>query len=307
MTGVLLVNMGGARSQKEMKTFLASMFKDPHILPFGKIGRNILSFIISNARYKTSWKKYELIGGTPIIHATQATTHALQNELKDDFSVKMAFSYSTPTIEDSMLSFKKEGIKNITIIPLYPQSSVSTTSSVLDDVQKVVLKENSFEIRFENGFYQHKGFINFWSNLISAHIKQKGLSLPYLLFSAHSIPQYMVEKGDSYSRAIEESAALIAGNLDLDFEVAYQSGMRSGKWIGPDVKDSLKLLAKAGKEEIVIVPISFVNENIETLYDVDKVIIPFAKKELGINHISRVRIPEADDSFIKLLADIVKK
>ena len=307
MTGVLLVNMGGARSQKEMKTFLASMFKDPHILPFGKIGRNILSFIISNARYKTSWKKYELIGGTPIIHATKATTHALQNELKNDFSVKMAFSYSSPTIEDSMLSFKKEGITNITIIPLYPQSSVSTTSSVLDDVQKVVLKENSFEIRFKNEFYQHKGFINFWSNLITAHIKQKGLSLPYLLFSAHSIPQYMVEKGDSYSRAIEESAALIAGNLDLDFEVAYQSGMRSGKWIGPDVKDSLKLLAKTGKEEIVIVPISFVNENLETLYDVDKVIIPFAKKELGINHISRVRIPEADDSFIKLLADIVKK
>ena len=307
MTGILLVNIGGARSQKEIKTFLASMFKDPRILPFGKLGRNILSFIISNARFKKSWKKYELIGGTPIIHATQAVMHALQNELNDTFNVKMAFSYTTPTIEESMLSFKKEGINKITVIPLYPQSSFSTTSSVRDDVQKVSLKEKTFDIHFEKEFYQHKGFINFWSKLISAHIKQKGLTVPYLIFSAHSIPQYMVDKGDSYSRAIEESATFIAGNLDLYFELAYQSGMQSGKWIGPDVKDSLKLLAKEGKEEIVIVPISFVNENLETLYDIDKIIIPFAKKELGINHISRVRIPEAEDSFIKLLADIVKK
>lgn len=306
MTGVLLVNMGGPRSLKEMKVFLACMFKDPRILPFGKTVRNILSFIISNARYKKSWKKYELIGGTPIIHATQETMLALQRALSDSYNVKMAFSYTSPTIEESMLSFKNEGIEKITIIPLYPQSSFSTTSSVLDDVKKITLKEKSFDIRFENEFYQHKGFIDFWSENITAHIKNNGLLSPYLLFSAHSIPQFMIDRGDTYSRAIAESAALISGNLMLDFEVAYQSGMRSDKWVGPDTIERLKLLAKTGKEEIVIVPISFVNENLETLYDIDKVIIPFAKKELGIKNISRVKIPEADDLFIRLLVDIIK-
>ena len=306
MTGVLLVNMGGARSQKEMKTFLASMFKDRRILPFGMIFRYILALIISNARYKKSWKKYELIGGTPIIHATEATVQALQLELNYSYRVKMAFSYSSPTIKESLLSFKTEGIKKIIIIPLYPQSSFSTTGSVQDEVQKITLKEKSFTIRIEKEFYQHTEFINFWSNLISAHIKQKNLSVPYLLFSAHSIPQYMVDKGDSYPGAIEKSAALISENLELDYELAYQSGMGRGKWIGPEINDRLKLLAKAGKKEIVIIPISFVNENLETLYDIDKVIIPYAKKELGINRISRVNIPEADDLFIKLLSDIVK-
>ena len=307
MTGVLLVNMGGPGSLKEMKVFLACMFKDPRILPFGKMGRNILSFIISNARYKKSWKKYELIGGTPIIHATQETMHALQRALSDSYSVKMAFSYTSPTIQESLLSFKKEGVTGITIIPLYPQSSYSTTSSVLDDVQRITATEKSFEIRFENEFYKQQGFVDFWSRNITAHVKASGLATPYLLFSAHSIPQFMVDKGDTYAKAIDESAALIAGNLKMDFEVAYQSGMRSGKWVGPDTLERLKLLALAGKEEIVIIPISFVNENLETLYDIDKVIIPFAKKELGIRNISRVRIPEADDSFIKLLVDIIKK
>ena len=233
--------------------------------------------------------------------------YALQAELSSNYSVKMAFSYTSPTIEESLLSFKNENIPKITIIPLYPQSSFSTTSSVQDEVQRITLKEKSFDIRFEGEFYKHEGFINFWSKIITAHIKKNDLSFPYLLFSAHSIPQYMIDKGDTYSQAIEESAALIAANLKLDFETAYQSGMRSGKWIGPDVKDSLKLLAKLGKEEIVIIPISFVNENLETLYDLDKVIIPFAIKELGIKNISRVTIPEADDTFIRLLADIVRK
>jgi ferrochelatase len=303
----LLVNMGGARSLKEMKAFLSCMFRDPHILPFGKFFRHFLSFIISNTRYKNSWKKYELIGGTPIIDATRETVNALQKELDPSYKVKMAFSYSAPNIEESLLSFKNEGIEKITIIPLYPQASFSTTGSVRDEVQRITVKEKTLKIRFENEFYQHEGFIHFWSGIIKAHMQDKSLSSPYLLFSAHSIPQYMVDQGDTYPHALEKSAALIAGKLGLDFELAYQSGMRSGKWIGPDVKDRLKILAKLGKNEIVIIPISFVNENLETLYDIDQVIIPFAKKELGMSQISRVSIPVADASFIRLLADIVRK
>ena len=307
MTGVLLVNMGGAGSPEEMKTFLACMFKDPRILPFGKTVRNILSFIISNARYKKSWEKYKLIGGTPIINATQETMFALQTELGYAYRVKVAFSYTAPTIKESMLSFKKEGIKKIVVVPLYPQSSFSTTGSVQDEIQRVTLQEKGFDVRIEKEFYKQQGFVDFWSKLITAHIKHKGLSSPLLLFSAHSIPQYMVDKGDTYSREIEESAALIAGNLKLDFEVAYQSGMRHSKWIGPDTIERLKELAKEGKDEIIMIPISFVNENLETLYDIDKVMIPFAKKELGMNYISRVKIPEADALFIRLLVDIIKK
>ena len=303
MIGVLLVNMGGAESPKEMKTFLSRMFKDPYILPFGKTERNLLAFIISTTRHKKSWKKYQLIGGTPIIKATKKTKQLLQDSLGSNYQVEMAFSYSQPLISESLYTFIKKDIKDIVVIPLYPQSSYSTTISVESDVKKVSEKEN-LNIRFVKEFYQKELYIEFWTNLINNHINEKKYNKPFLLFSAHSIPEYMVEKGDTYLSAIFESASLISNHMELDFDVVYQSGM-TGKWIGPDVNVRLKEMAAGEKEEIVIIPISFVNENLETLYDIDKIIIPFATKKLGIKNISRVCIPEGDENFIKLLNHLI--
>jgi len=306
MTGVLLVNMGGPSSLKEMKTFLAKMFKDPCILPFNHTGRILLSFIISNVRYKKSWKKYELIGGTPIISSTYITVTSLQDKLGEKYKIKMAFSYSSPLIDESLMAFKKEGINEITVIPLYPQSSYSTTSSVKADIEKVTSKDVSFKIKFVHEFFDHKSFIGFWSEVIAEHFIANKCQKPLLLFSAHSIPKALADKGDTYPHAIEESSRLIAQNMGLEFELAYQSGMSNREWLKPDVKVRLKALAEAGKREIIIVPISFVNENLETLYDIDRIIIPYAKNELGIEAVSRVNIPVANHLFIQLLADLVK-
>jgi ferrochelatase len=306
MTGVLLVNMGGANSPGALKVFLARMFKDPYILPFGAFGRNFLSYIISNTRYRSSWKKYELIGGSPIIESTNNTVISLQNELGEDYVVKMAFSYSAPFIHESIASFIDNGINNITVVPLYPQSSYSTTSSVAMDVKNATANYNQCNITFVKEFYLHKKFIQFWSELIAAHILQQKIEYPYLLFSAHSIPEYLVKKGDTYAKAIENTAKSIADNLNLPYEHAYQSGMKRGKWIGPDTKQRLEVLAASDKENIILIPISFINENLETMYDLDHDIIPYATHKLGIKNISRVNIPVADKNFIELLKDITK-
>jgi len=289
-----------------MKVFLANMFKDPFILPFHKPIRHLLSYIISTTRYKKSWKKYELIDGTPIISGTQKTVNRLQDKLRDKYSVRMAFSYSSPMIEESLLAFKNEGINNVTVIPLYPQASFTTTSSVLSDVEKVTSKERELNIKFVKEFYQQDGFVRFWSEIIADHILTEKYAHPFMLFSAHSIPKYLLEKGDTYPRGIEESAKLIAQNIGLEYECAYQSGMRRGEWLTPDVKVRLRTLAGEGRSEIIIIPISFVNENLETLYDIDNEIIPYAKNDLGIDSISRVKIPEANELFVQLLADLVK-
>lgn len=306
MTGVLLVNMGGALSQKEMKVFLSRMFKDPFILPYGKTGRNLLSFIISNSRYKKSWKKYELIGGTPIVKATESAVKALQNEVSDSFNVKMAFSYTSPLIHESMEAFYKEGTKDVIVIPLYPQASHSTTSSVVFDANNAANGLQGMKIRIINEFYQHEGFIKFWASNIHEHVIGLKYCSPYLIFSAHSIPQYMVDNGDTYPKAIEYCARKIAQKLGFDYEYAYQSGMKRGEWIGPDVKERLKTLAESGINEIVLIPISFVNENLETLFDMDRDLIPYGRDVLGIDKISRVAIAEADPMFIQLLADIIR-
>jgi len=306
MKGVLIVNMGGAASPHELKLFLARMFKDPSILPFGNFGRNVLSFIISNMRYKKSWKKYELIGKSPIIEATKKTVLSLQKKIGENYSVKMAFSYSTPLIKDSIDAFVSEGIDDITIIPLYPQASFTTTSSVERDVNEIITNKKEIKITFIKEFYFNHIFVNFWSNLIINHINYFSIEKPFFVFSAHSIPKYMVASGDTYPKAIENSAKAIAQNFRCNFEVAYQSGMKLGEWIGPDIKDCLSKLSAMKIDKIIIVPISFVNENLETLYDLDHDIIPFGKSKLGIKNLSRIKIPDADDRFIELLSNIIE-
>jgi protoporphyrin/coproporphyrin ferrochelatase len=306
MIGVLLINMGGANSPKELKVFLARMFKDPFILPFGKLGRNLLSFIISNTRYKKSWKKYLAIGGSPIIEATEQTQKNLQEKLGENYIVDIAFSYSAPLIKDSIQSLLSMGIRQLTIIPLYPQASYSTTDSVQSDVNAALAGVNNIEVNFVREFYDHPDFVNFWAKLIKNHIDQNNSVAPFLLFSAHSIPKALVDKGDTYPQAIEGSAKAIAESLGCKWKVAYQSGMKRSEWIGPDVNVVIKDLALQNVSDIIIIPISFVNENLETLYDIDQQILPAAKNIPGIKNISRVNIPVADPEFINLLCRLAQ-
>lgn len=305
MKGVLLINMGGPLSLRELKQFLTNMFMDPCILPLIKPLRYLLSKIISNARYKKSWEKYKMIGGTPIISSTEKIAKRLGNRLNSQYSVRTAFSYSSPLIRDSMLAFKNEGIKEITVVPLYPHPGYSTTSSVKADVNKFVSGNKDLHVVIIKEFYRHDGFIRFWSEIISQHILERQYTHPFLLFSAHSIPFSFVLKGDVYPEAVKESAKMIAGNIGIEYDLAYQSGMQNGEWLNPDSKQKLKELAALGISEIVMVPISFVSENLETLYDLDCDIIPYSVSELGIKAVSRVNIPEAHDLFIRLLADLV--
>ena len=306
MTGVLLVNMGGPRSSRQTRLFLKRMFKDPFILPYNKLVRFLLAWIISCSRYRKSWKRYKLVGGTPIIKATQSSAEKLQQKLGNKFKVSIAFSYSSPLIRKSCNLLKKD-INELIVIPLYPQSSYSTTSSVRADVEKILPSEEFFKVSFVKEFYQNELFTIFWSELILKHIKESNYRKPFLLFSAHSIPKYLEEKGDTYPWAIAESSNRIAKKLGLRYDVAYQSGMKRGEWLTPDVKVRLKELKESGEKEIVLIPISFVNENLETLYDLDMDIVPYVKEKLGIPSVSRVKIPEANEVFIELLAELVRR
>jgi ferrochelatase len=307
MRGVLLVNMGGPESPEELKVFLSRMFRDPAILPFGKTVRYLLAFIISRSRYRKSWKKYELIGGTPLVHSTVKTATALQSILGESFVVKHAFSYSSPDIADTLNVFKKEGISKIHVIPLYPQSSFTTTSSVKADIMKVTDKDPFFDLTVQEEFYTHPDFTAFWAFQIQKHIKEHGIENPTLVFSAHSIPENLVLKGDTYPTGIINSAAFIAENLGFHYEAAFQSGMKRGKWIGPDVREHLRTMKEEGIDDLVVIPISFVHENLETKYDLDHELIPYAKEVLGFKHVSRVKLPEADLLFVNMLVDLVLK
>ena len=305
MKGVLLVNMGSPSSQNEMKHFLFHMFCDRAILPFPAVQRFSLAFIISRIRFKKSWKKYVLIGSSPLKESMRALEHALSVELGSGYTVASAYSYSSPTIRQAVEEFIKKDITSIKVIPMYPQSSFSTTGSVRDTLARIEKKHPTIRISVSEAFSGDKSFIAYWVSLIQDTIKKNGYDRPVLLFSAHAIPVYQVEKGDTYVDEIKASAFCIAKACGIPYEVSYQSKIGKVKWVGPDTKDCLKEMKNEGIDQIVVIPLSFINENLETLYDLDTEIIPYGKTSLGFTDICRVHIPSTHPLLIETFRKLV--
>jgi ferrochelatase len=307
--------MGSPASEKEMKQFLRNMFLDPAILPMPLFMRMFLSFVISNTRYKKSWKKYELIGGSPLKGTDISLSAKLSEAIGKDYVVANAFSYTNPSIEESISSLYNKGIRDLQVIPLYPQFSFTTTGSVRRDVFSAAGKYNDLKISFTDRFFNNQYFIKFWQSLIEETIRKNNLLSTInhqlstiLLFSAHSIPEHNISKGDTYADEINESAKLIAEGLGLDYRVAYQSKIGKVKWLEPSTKDMLKNIQHSAfsiQHSILIVPISFISENLETLWDLEHDIIPYAKNNLNIQSIYRVEIPKSYPLIIETLKGII--
>lgn len=302
MRGVLLVNMGGPESREELRQFYKLMFLDKHIIPAPFLIRKFLSFYISYTRDKQGWKRYEKIGGTPLKRNTTLLVDKLQLALGNKYIVKEAYSYSNPLINDALLDLYEKEIKDIIVVPLYPQASISTTSSVISDVSNFKKKYSGVNIQVVPEFYENSDFIEYWAENIKIHCTDCNLKKPLLLFSAHSIPVSLITKGDTYQKAIEVSAKLISEKAKLDFRVSYQSGLNPKTWLGPGTKEYIEQLSSEGFREIVIIPISFVSENLETLYDLDNDIVPNLSKKLQIN-LTRVQIPSVQSNFVNMLAN----
>jgi len=294
--------MGGPQSQKEMKFFLKNMFCDKTILPFPKLFRFLISTLISSLRYKKSWKKYLEIGGTPIIKDTEELAKQTSAILGDEYKVVHAFSYSNPIIKDVLLDLNKQGITDVTVVPLYPHYSISTWESVVN-----YSKESKFNgnLKFVKPFYKNEKYIDFFTEAISKSIEGNNFTDPTLLFSAHSIPNKLIEKGDYYESHIRESAELIANKLNLKYSVSFQSQIGK-KWLGPVTEDVIKDLYNSSTKEILIVPISFVGENLETLYDIEKVIITDAKKNTELD-IARMMFSNNQELLSQAIVDEVIK
>jgi len=274
MKAFVLVNMGAPESQSDMKFFLRRMFRDPLILPMNKVARFLLGEIITNFRYKKSWAKYVLIGGSPLKESCQTIAKYLSKNIKENYKIEVAYSYSNPLIETVLSKLISENIDDIVIVPMYPQVSFSTTGSIERDIKKIQKKHPNIQISILPEYYSNKAFVDFWIEQISKTIQKHSLTKPTLLFSAHSVPQYQIDKGDTYGKAIQESAKLISEMMNLPYRVGFQSKIGRMKWLEPATEKVLTDMKNDGLQEIIIVPISFLTENLETLYDIDTLLIP---------------------------------
>ncbi len=300
MKHIVLVNMGAPESQTDMKLFLRRMFRDPSILPMNALARTLLGELISTFRYKKSWNKYKLIGGSPLKKCCNTIARCLGEKLDETYQVCVAYSYSDPLLRDLQLSDNDE----VVIIPMYPQASFSTTGSIERDVAEIRKKYPQIPISIIPQYFERPVFINFWAQQIN-HAKQH-LVNPVLLFSAHSVPQYQIDKGDSYEKAIHYSAKQIADAVRLPFRVGFQSKIGRMKWLSPTTISVLDEMLAEGITEILIVPISFVTENLETLYDIDHELIPYVQRQKGLEvNIQRVSLFDTERDLASLYSTFV--
>ncbi len=299
-TAVILANMGAPGSEKEMKTFLKRMFMDKAIIYVPLPVRILLSAFISNLRYKSSWRKYMQIGGSPLQKSMNSISGDLQQLLSSNYPIYPVYSYSEPFIENKLRELYGEGFRQFFVISMYPQSSFSTVGSVLTSLQKFERDFQDIRLHYVEDFYNDASFIQYWSDLIRGKINIEGYAKPFLLFSSHAIPQSFVDRGDIYCTKSEESARLIADQLGMPYCVSYQSKIGPTNWTKPYTVETLLELSKNNVNEIIIVPLSFINENLETRYDLDVELIPYAKNVLKIKNISRVEIPMSDQTLVKM-------
>lgn len=306
-TAVLLVNFGGPDSLRSVKSFLYNLFSDPKIINLPFPLRKFVAWMISTSRNKASSEMYKRIGGiSPLIPITYLQTEKLQklfnvnNILLDVF---IGFRYCKPFIEDVLSELKDKGYEKIVILPLYPQYSYTTTGST-ELVVNSWMKKNKYEnLFFIKNWHKDEDYIQAYVNLINKACEHLDLRRTEIIFSAHSIPVSNIEKGDPYEEHIKETADLIVKKLDWKkpWHIAYQSKLGPVKWLEPSCEFVIEEIAKKNPNtNILVVPVSFTCEHVETIYEIGILYKEMANKQ-GIKTFRRVPALNTDKFLIQAL------
>jgi ferrochelatase len=312
-TGVLLMTMGDPSSVSGVFPFLVRLFSDPAIIRAPWFVRYPLSLYIALKKLRTMLGRYRAIGGgSPMNDITKRQAGALEKRLAGhgSFKVYIANRYCKPDTRDAYRQIKADRVKKLVVLPLYPQFSTATTGSGFDALKGMLGRDGQApETVYVTSFSSDTGYVA----AFSAKIREALDTLPeekragaQILFSAHSLPHEFVKQGDPY---LDEIRNTLAGTLKavkpLFFHLCFQSkGGGKREWLMPETDVIIRDLALKGRDTVVIVPVSFVAENIETLYDVNIMYRKLAG-EAGIRHFVRVKCLDDDPAFIDALTNIV--
>ncbi|MCC6918153.1 MAG: ferrochelatase [Alphaproteobacteria bacterium] len=311
--GVVLFNLGGPDTLDAVEPFLKNLFSDPAIIRAPGFVRLPLAWFIARRRRDYARSIYASIGGgSPIVRETQAQADALEVLLKADgieARVVIAMRYWKPRASEAAQVLKAWGAERIALVPLYPQFSTTTTaSSVADWAQAAASVGLSGPAAGACCYPLNEGFIAAYADLLRQGLAQVPAGrVPHILFSAHGLPEKIVLAGDPYAMQVEASARAIAeaaGVTAVDSRVTYQSRVGPLKWIGPDTDEEVKAAGKAGLVPVVV-PLSFVSEHSETLYELDQI---YRAAALAAGAPAYIRVPAigTHPRFIGALADVVR-
>ena len=326
-TGIALLNFGGPWTLRDVKPFLYRLFVNPSVLagvptPF----RQALAFTISQVKGPSSIESYRSIGGgSPQLMWTEEQAGGLQRLLWSnagedsgghthaDVRVEIGMRSAEPSIESALRSLKDWGAQRLVLLPLFPHFSTTTTGTCLEEAEAALARLGWSPLRHEvRNWPDEPAYASLLRRTVDEATalaeEERGHAADpvHILFSAHSLPMKIVERGDTYPEDVRRTIEAVTEGLKHSWSLCFQSRNGRMAWLEPYIEDELKRLAAEGVRRVVVAPISFVSDHIETLFELDQLYAEEARRA-GITHYYRARSFNGDPEFAKVLRAILRK
>jgi ferrochelatase len=313
-TAVVLFNLGGPDSLDAVEPFLFNLFADPDIfrLPLGFLTQKWFARFISRRRAPEARHNYAAIGGkSPLLDNTQRQAGSLEKALrqKGDYDVFICMRYWHPMSEAVVAELKRGGYQKLVLLPLYPQYSHTTTGSSLNDFNRACERQHYHpDVQVVREWYRNGDYQQAIAECVQAEAKKLPDSDPQhieLLFSAHGLPKKLVERGDPYESHIRATFEALRDRLGWPrTTLCYQSRVGPLEWLRPYTDDVIRQKAAAGCKQMLVYPIAFVSDHIETLYELGMQYADLAR-ESGIADYRVVPALNEHPLLIRALTDLV--
>ena len=314
--GVVLLNLGGPDSPEAVEPFLFNLFSDPDIIdfPLSFLFRKKLAKVISTRRAPGIVKQYNKIGGkSPIREYTEQQASLLEAELNRrgvEARVYVAMRYWNPSTGDAIAAIESDGIERIILLPLYPQYSKATTLSSMKEWEKEVGQRGlDLPAELVESYFDFPPYIDAFVERIEQGLerfpeeRRKNVNI---LFSAHGTPMKLVRQGDPYSHQIAKTieAIMCRGEFTQPHHLCYQSKVGPLKWLEPSTPDMIHKLAGEGVEDMLLVPVAFASDHLETLFELG---IEYRREamEAGVRQYEVTEGLNESPKFIDALARLV--
>ena len=320
-TAIVLFNLGGPGDLAAVEPFLVNLFSDREIiqLPGGAALQPTMARLIAKLRGPSVRENYQRIGGgSPQLRITREQAEDLEQRLNaqsngdQDFRVFIAMRYSRPSSADALEAIAAAGIRRIVTLTLFPHYSKATTGSSRNEFDRA-LASPRWAGQFEVSHIDHYATDPRYVDAVTETVRVTWNEIPadrraraVLLFSAHGLPQRFIDEGDPYVSHIDATRFAVLERLKLPNRqlIAYQSRTGPVRWIGPGTEETIRELAEEGVTDVLVIPLSFVSDHIETLYEVD-MLFADAARAAGIRGYYRTPALNAHPLFIEALTGLV--
>lgn len=310
-----MMNLGGPETVDKVEPFLTRLFSDRDI--FKVPWQKVVGPLMAKRRAPHVAEQYAQIGGSPIKKWTERQGELMAKAL-DSTSSSTAphinltcFRYSDPLSENVVKDIKERGIKRVIAFTQYPQYSCTTTGSSLNELRRNIESNGLEDLQLSiiDRWGNHPSYIKSVAKLVSDCLNtwpEEKRNKVMIFFSAHSVPITVVDKGDTYPMEVASTVSRVIEKLNTNnpYRLVWQSKVGPLPWLGPQIEDALHKCKSIGIEDVLVVPIAFTSDHIETLYEIDITYGDLAK-ELGID-MRRCSSLNDEPLFIQALADIVK-